>query len=474
MSKQQYDLVIIGAGAGGLIAAGFAVKLGARVALVEKDRIGGDCTWIGCVPSKALLKVAKIAHHVRTASQYGIMSQAPVTDMAKVHEYLDAAIQHIYKPTTAEALRQKGMDVYLGPARFADEESIIVGDQTLRSKHCLITTGARPYIPPISGLDTVPYLTYEHIFDTKQLPQSMIVVGGGPIGTEISQAYQRLGCQVTVVADRLLPKEDPDVRQVLQQVFEKEGIRFVLGRATSTRLEDETIVVSTGGAEARGELLFIASGRRPNLEGLDLEKAGVQYSEKGIKIDDHLRTTARHIYAAGDVVGGCQFSHFAGWQAFQAVRNALLPGSSAGFADVVPRITFTDPEVAHVGLTEEQARSQFGDGIIISRWDLSRVDRAVCDNDLNGFIKIIANNAGSILACTIVAERAGESINEVAVAMKRGLKVDDIAGTIHAYPTYSTGLQLLLTEMSLERFLSGTPGKIIRAVSGLSGTAKEA
>jgi pyruvate/2-oxoglutarate dehydrogenase complex dihydrolipoamide dehydrogenase (E3) component len=474
MSKQQYDMVIIGAGAGGLIAAGFAVKLGARVALVEKDRIGGDCTWIGCVPSKALLKVAKIAHHVRTASQYGIVSQAPVTDMAKVHEYLDAAIQHIYKPTAPEALRQKGMDVYLGPTQFADKESIIVGDQTLRSKHFLITTGARPYIPPITGLDTVAYLTYEHIFDTKQLPQSMIVVGGGPIGAEISQAYQRLGCQVTVVADRLLPKEDPDVRQVLQQVFERERVRFVWGRAISARREGETIVVSTGGQEARGELLLIASGRKPNLEGLDLEKAGVQYSGKGITIDDRLRTTARNIYAAGDVVGGYQFSHFAGWQAFQAVRNALLPGSSSGFADVVPRITFTDPEVAHVGLTEEQARSQFGAEMTVSRWDLSRVDRAVCDDDLNGFIKIIAKKDGAILACTIVAERAGETINEVSVAMKRRLKIDDIAGTIHAYPTYSTGLQLLLTEMSLARFLSGTSGKIIRAVSGLSGTAKEA
>jgi len=473
MSKQQYDMVIIGAGAGGLIAAGFAAKLGARVALVEKDRIGGDCTWIGCVPSKALLKVAKIAHHVRTASQYGIVSQAPITDMAKVHQYLDAAIQHIYKPTTPEALRQKGMDVYLGPARFAEKESIIVGDQTLRSKHFLITTGARPYIPPITGLDSVPYLTYEHVFDIKHLPQSMIVVGGGPIGAEISQAYQRLGCQVTVIANSLLPKEDPDVREVLQQVFKQEGIRFVMGRAVSALKDGKTIVVSPGSEEVRGELLLIASGRRPNVEGLDLEKAGVQYSRKGIKIDDRLRTTASHIYAAGDVVGGQQFSHFAGWQAFQAVRNALLPGSSSGFADVVPRITFTDPEVAHVGPTEEQARSQFGNGIVIARWNLSRVDRAVCDNDLNGFIKIIAKNDGTILACTIVAERAGETINEVAVAMKRGLKIDDIAGTIHAYPTYSTGLQLLLTEMSLERFLSGTSGKIIRAVSGLSGSAKE-
>src|SRR6267143_825280 len=468
MSKQQYDLVIIGAGAGGLISAGFAVQLGAKVALVEKDRIGGDCTWIGCVPSKALLKVAKIAHHVRTASQYGIISQAPVTDMAKVYEYLDAAIQHIYKPTTPEALRQKGMDVYLGPARFADRESIIVGDQTIRSKHFLITTGARPYLPPIIGLDSVPYLTYEHIFDTKQLPRSMIAVGGGPIGAEISQAYQRLGCQVTIVTDRLLPKEDPDVRQLMQEVFEREGVRFVWGRATSARKERETIVVSTGVKEARGELLLIASGRRPNVEGLNLEKAGVQSSEEGITIDNRLRTTARNIYAAGDVVGGYQFSHFAGWQAFQAVRNALLPGSTSGLTDLVPRVTFTDPEVAQVGPTEEQARSQFGQGITVCRWNLSRVDRAVCENDRNGFIKLIAKTNGTILGSTIVAERAGETINEAVVAIKHKLKINDIAGTIHAYPTYSTGLQLLVTEMTVEKLLSGTSGRIVRAVSALA------
>jgi pyruvate/2-oxoglutarate dehydrogenase complex dihydrolipoamide dehydrogenase (E3) component len=474
MGKRQYDIVIIGAGAGGLIAAGFAVKIGAKVALVEKDRIGGDCTWTGCVPSKALLKAAKIAHHVRTASQYGIMSQAPVTDMTKVHEYLDAAIQHIYEPTAPEALRQKGMDVYLGPARFADKESIIVGDHTLRSKHFLITTGARPYIPPITGLDSVPYLTYERIFDNKRLPRSMIVVGGGPVGAEISQAYQRLGCQVTVISKSLLSKEDADVRQLLHEVFELEGVRFVWGRAISAHKDGETIVVSTGGEESRGELLLIASGRRPNLEGLDLEKVGVQYSDKGITIDHRLRTTAKNIYAAGDVVGGYQFSHFAGWQAFQAIRNALLPGSSSGLTDIVPRITFTDPEVAHVGLSEEQARSRFGQEITVSRWDLSRVDRAVCDNERRGFIKVIAKSDGTILAVTMIAERAGETINEVAVAMKHGLKINDVAGTIHAYPTYSTGLQLLLTEMSLEQFLSGTPGKIIRAVSGLGGTANKA
>ena len=465
MSKQQYDLVIIGAGAGGLIAAGFAVQLGAKVAIVEKNRIGGDCTWTGCVPSKALLKAAKVAHDVRTASQYGIMSNAPVTDMGKVHEYLDKAIQQIYKATTPEALRHKGMDVYLGPARFVDNASILAGEKTIRSKHFLITTGARPLIPPIDGLADVPYLTYEHIFDNKELPRSMIAVGGGPISAEIAQAYQRLGSQVTVVTDRLLPKEDPDVRQMMQQVLEREGVRFVWGRATAARKEGETVVVSTGKEEARGELLLVASGRRPTVDGLDLEKAGVNYTEKGIKVDDQLRTNVKNIFAAGDVLGGYQFSHFAGWQAFQAVRNALLPGSSSGLTHLVPWVTFTDPEVAHVGATEAEARLRFGKELKVCRWDLLKVDRAVCENDQDGFIKIIAKTDGTILGSTIVAQRAGETIAEIVIAMKQKLKINDLAGTIHAYPTYSTGVQLLAVEMTIDKLLSGTSGKIIRKVS---------
>src|SRR5258707_6065426 len=247
--------------------------------------------------------------------------------MARVQEYLDAAIQQIYKATTPEELQQEGMDVYLGPARFVDRVSILTGDKAIRSKHFLITTGARPFIPQINGLDSVPYLTYEHIFDNKRLPRSMIALGGGPIGAEIAQAYQRLGCQVTIVAGSLLPKEDPAVRQLLHQAFELEGRRSVWGRAAAVHQDRETVVVSSDREEVRGEMLLVATGRRPNLDGLNLEKAGVHYTERGIKIDDRLRTTAKDIYAAGDVVGGYQFFHFAGWQAFQAVRNAILTAS---------------------------------------------------------------------------------------------------------------------------------------------------
>jgi pyruvate/2-oxoglutarate dehydrogenase complex dihydrolipoamide dehydrogenase (E3) component len=468
MPEQQYDLVIVGAGSGGLIGAEFAVQLGAKTALIERDRIGGDCTWTGCVPSKSLLKAAKVAHHVRTAARYGIVSQAPVTEMGRVHDYVQAAIQQIYQGTTPEALRQKGIDVYLGAARFLNATQIVAGEIALRSNRFLITTGANPVVPEIAGLSSVPFVTYHQIFGNRRLPQSLLVVGGGPLGTEIAQAYQRLGAEVTVIADTLLPKEDEDVRDLMERVFVEEGIRRVKGRAKAAHKEDDLIVVSTGQSEARGDLLLIAAGRKPNVKGLDLERAGVQYGEKGITVDNELRTSAKHIYAAGDVLGSYQFSHFAGWQAFQAVRNALLPGNSSGRTDTVPWVTFTDPEIAHVGLSEQQARSQFGDDLKVRRWPIEKIDRAVCEDDRHGFIKILAKADGSILGATIVGERAGETITEIVVAMKHGLKVGDIAGTIHPYPTYSTGVQLLTTEMAVEKRLSGTSGKIIRRLSAVA------
>ncbi len=465
MSEQNYDIAIIGAGSGGLTAARFAAKLGAKVALAEKNRIGGDCTWIGCVPSKALLKVAKVAHEVRTASHYGVRASPPVVEMSRVREYVRAAIQQVYRFESPEELRREGVDVLVGGARFLDAETIAVGERRIRAKTFLLTTGARPAIPAIAGLNEIPFLTYEQIFDNDHLPDTMIVVGGGPIGMEMAQAYQRLGSRVFVVADRLLPKEEPEVREVMQRVFEREGIRFVWGKATSARKDGGALIVATDRGEARGDLLLIASGRKPTVDGMDLEKAGVIHSLKGIAVDDRLQTNVKHIYAAGDVVGGYQFTHFAGWQAFQAVRNALLPGNSSGYSDTVPWVTFTDPEVAHVGLTEDQARSKLADNIHICRWEMSRADRAVCENDTDGFIKVIAKKDGTILGATIVAGRAGEAITEFIVAIKQHMKVADLAGAIHAYPTYSTAVQQLAADMAVENMLSGTSGRIIRGLS---------
>jgi pyruvate/2-oxoglutarate dehydrogenase complex dihydrolipoamide dehydrogenase (E3) component len=461
----DYDLVIIGAGSGGLTAAGFAARLGARVALIEKNRIGGDCTWTGCVPSKALLKVAKIAHEVRTASRYGITTSDPVIDMAAVREYVQSAIQGVYRYETPEELQRQGIDVVSGNAQFVDSTKIAVNGRTISSKTFLLTTGANSATPHIAGLDAVPYFTYEQIFENDRLPRALIIVGGGPIGMEMAQAYQRLGSSVTVVAERLLPKEEPEVRDVMQRVFEREGMRFLWGRAVSTRRDGDEIVIGTDQGQARGDMLLIASGRKPAMSGLDLEKAGVVYTEKGIPVDDRLRTNVRNIYAAGDITGSYQFTHFAGWQAFQAARNALLPGSSSGFTDVVPWTTFTDPEVAHVGATEAQARQRAGDDIQIRRWDMDHVDRAVCENEVDGFIKVIATKDGTILGATIVAARAGEAIAELVLAMKQKLKLTDLAGAIHAYPTYSTAVQQLAADFAVESVLSGTKGRVLRGLA---------
>ncbi len=465
MATLDFELVIIGAGSGGLTAAGFAAQLGAKVALVERNRIGGDCTWTGCVPSKALLKAAKAAHQVRTASRFGIISNPPAVDMPSVRAYVRQAIQQVYQFESPEELRKQGIEVIQGAARFVDARTIMVGEQLVHAKTYLLTTGARPQIPAIAGLNEVPFLTYEQIFENDRLPRSMIVVGGGPIGMEMSQAYQRLGTEVSIIADRLLPKDEPEVREVMQRVFEREGIRFVRGRAKSARKEGDEIVVAADGEEARGDLLLIASGRRPVVKGLDLEKAGVNYSEKGIPVDDQLRTNVKHIYAAGDVAGGYQFTHFAGWQAFQAARNALLPGSSSGLTDLVPWVTFTDPEVAHVGLTEEQARMKFGENVRVCRWEMSRTDRAICEDDRDGFVKLIAKKNGTLLGATIVNGRAGETITELIVAINQNMKVSDLAGAIHAYPTYSTAVQQLAAELAIEGTLAGGSGKIIRGLS---------
>jgi len=463
--NDRYDVVVIGAGSGGLVGARFAAQLGAKVALVEKNRIGGDCTWTGCVPSKALLKAAKVAHEIRTSARYGINTAASITDMSAVREYIRRAMESVYRFETPEKLAEEGVEVIFGGARFLDPSTIIASDHTIKSKTFLIATGARPFIPQIPGVKEVPFITYEQIFDNERLPKALVVVGGGPIGMEMAQAYQRLGSQVTIISHSILPKDEPEVREVMQGVFECEGVRFVLDSPKSMRSDGGVITIASEHQEIMGELVLIAVGRTPNVSGLDLEKAGVTYSQRGIPVDDRLRTNVQHIYASGDVTASYQFTHYAGWQAFQAVRNALLPGSSSGVSLLVPWVTFTDPEAAHVGLAEAQARAKYGNSIGVHRWCLDKVDRAVCENDSAGFLKIITKPDGMILGATIVAARAGEAIVELVVAMKQRMKISDLAGAIHPYPTYSTGIQQMAAEITVEHLLSGTSGKLVRALS---------
>ena len=467
MSAETYDFAIIGAGSVGLIAADFAVKLGTRVALLERDRIGGDCTWSGCVPSKSLLKVAKVAHDLRTASTFGIQSQPPVVDMMQVREYLRSTIRQIYEGTTPEALQRKGMDVLLGPVSFVDPHTLNVGSQRITAKKILIATGAEPVLPSLPGLSEVSFSTYRQIFENDRLPASMVVIGGGPVGVEVAQAYQRLGTQVTIFAERLLPKEEPDTSAILLRVLQREGLHIVPERALSVARSDNRTRVHSQQYQVECDLLFVAVGRKPTLDGLNLGAAGITYSNQGIQVNSKLQTSTSTIYAAGDVLGGEQFSHLAGWQGFQAARNALLPGSNAGVPTFTPRVTFTDPEIAQVGMTSAQALAAYPDGVV-STWPIDRVDRAVCDNDRDGMIKIIATRSGTILGATIVGHRAGEVVMEVVLAMQQKLKVSDLASAIHPYPTYNSGIQLLATEMAVEQALTGFSGSMIRTASRLA------
>jgi len=357
------------------------------------------------------------------------------------------------------------VDAIFGSAQFLNATTINVGERTIRASAFLLTTGAHPFVPPLPGLNAVPFVTYEQIFENDTLPKRMIVLGGGPIGMEMAQAYQRLSSEVTVVTNSVLPKEDAEVQKLMQSVLEREGVRFLLEPARSARCHGNVIFIITDTHEVEGDLLLVAVGRRPNVDGLQLEKAGVRYSSNGIQVDDRLRTNVKHIYAAGDVTGSYQFTHYAGWQAFQAVRNALLPGSSTGVSDLVPWVTFTDPEVAHIGASEEQARAEHGHRIEVHRWEMGKVDRAVCENDLSGLLKIIAKPDGAILGATIVGARAGEAILELIVAMKQRMKIGDLAGAIHPYPTYSTAVQQMAADIAVEHLLSGTSGRLVRGLS---------
>ena len=462
---EQYDIAIVGAGAAGLIAADFALRLGVRVVMLEKDRIGGDCTWTGCVPSKSLLRVASVAHMAKLAERVGLGLKVEPVNLAEVREYLRRTIAQIYAPTEPESLRARGLDVCVGPTKFVDAHTLQCGEQRLEAKKILIATGATPKAPAIAGIERVQYETYLTIFENARLPEHLLVVGGGPVGCEVAQAYRRLGARVTVIAPRLLAAEDEDVSAMLRGVFEGEGVEVVPAMAEEVRGEGDAVEVRAGERRMQGDMLLVAVGRTPAVDGLGLEQAGVRYSERGIVVNEQLQTMVPHIYAAGDVIGGPQYSHLAGWQGFQAVRNAMMPGKSQGKAEVLPRVTFTSPEVAHVGLTEAQARAKYGDELVTRSMLLSKIDRAVNEDDRVGMVKMHATRGGEIVGATMVAERAGEAITEIALAMRNRISLKDLASTVHPYPTYNSGIQMLATQMVLDTAFSGIRGKVLRALA---------
>ncbi len=462
-----YDFVVIGGGSAGLTAARFAARLGRRVAIVEAKRLGGDCTWTGCVPSKTLIRSANLAHEVRNGRRYGIDSGQPGVDWPAIKARMNSVIQEIYSSESEEQLRQEGIDVILAAAHFIDPHTLQLGDSTVFGKRFLISTGARPSIPNIPGLDQVNYLTYETVWSVDRLPQKLLVIGGGPVGCELAQAFTRLGSEVTLfeATNRILGQDEPEVAKLIAEMLVSEGVEIVLRQpAELVRASGGKVIITSGIHEWTGDSLLVATGRLPSLEGMGLENAGVTYSRNGLPVDRFLRTSQRHIYGAGDCTGGPQFTHYAGWQGFMAARNALLPGKSQGIHEAVPRGVFTDPEVAHAGLTEAEARIRYGDKVQATNWPLRSADRAVIDGAGEGFIKATTLANGRLLGTSIVAPRAGEMIHEWAVAIERRMKLGDLASAIHSYPTYSMSAMQMAAEDSVSRLLSGYSGKVVRAL----------
>ena len=469
--RNSYDIAVIGAGSAGLTAARFAARLGKRVALIEADRVGGDCTWTGCVPSKALLHAAKVAHTVRNANRYGISTRDQQVDFAAVMCRVKSAVKEVYAHESPDTLRSEGIEALEGRAEFRDARTLAVGQREISAGRFLICTGAAPFAPPVPGLEDTPYLTYETFWELRALPDRLVIIGGGPIGCELAQACQRLGARVTLVEamDRLLPNDEPEASQVVAQALRRDGIDLRLSspvESVERGAHGGCVLVAAGGKTIKGDALLVAVGRRARVDGLGLERAGVEHSPRGIAVDDYLRTSAKHIYAAGDCAGGYQFTHYAGFQGAMAVRNMLLPGRSRGRPQHPPWATFTDPEVAHAGYTEEQARQRFGDKVRVSMLPMAQVDRAVTEDAAEGFIKVVQRSNGETLGATVIGQRAAETLQAWTLAKDHGLKMADIARTMQAYPSLATGNQQLAWDVYLESLTTGLTGRVVRWLSG--------
>lgn len=439
--KYDYDLVVIGGGAAGLVAATGGASLGAKTALIEKKKLGGDCTWYGCIPSKALLKSSQVFSLVKRINEFGIDGSGEY-DQSQVMSHVREIINKISEHHPPEVFEKRGIKVLFGNSKFINNTTIDLDGKQVSSKRFIICTGSHPMVPPIEGLKDVDYLTNENIFDLEVLPKSIAVLGGGPIGVEISQALARFGVEVSIVemVDRILFREDEEIAQVLTDSLNKDSAKIYAGKkAVKFSKEGDTVAIIVedkvkNQSVIKAEKVLVAVGRAPNIEGLELEKAGIKYSRKGIEVNKTLRTSAKNIYACGDIVGPYQFSHMAEHQAIIAVGNALFPFKRKVDYSAVPWCTFTDPELAHVGLTEEEARKQSKD-IKVYRSKYSESDRAVTDLEEKGLAKVICDKKGYVLGAHIVGANAGEIIHEYVLAKAKKLKIGDISLAIHIYPT---------------------------------------
>lgn len=473
MSDRVVDMCVIGAGAAGLTTAAIAAQLGVRTVLIERAEMGGECLNTGCVPSKALLAAAKAAHAVRTSRRFGVAAAEPSIDFAAVHRHVRGVIDAIAPHDSVERFEGFGVEVLRAEARFVGPRRIAAGNHAIRARRVVIATGSEPAIPPIPGIGGVPYFTNETIFDNDRLPKHLLVIGAGPIGIELAQAHRRLGAAVTVIeADKPLPKDDPELAGTLLKGLAAEGVAIRRQSQIKSVERDGAgivLIVEENGRQARveGTHLLVAAGRRPRIGALDLERAGVTHGKDGITVDRRLRTSARGVYAIGDVTRGPRFTHVAGYQAGIVIRNALFRLPAKVDYAALPWVTFTDPELAQVGSTEAEARQRYGEDVAVIRLPLAENDRAQAERATAGMVKIIARRNGRILGASILGPHAGELSHVWVLAIEQGLKLKDIAGMLAPYPTWGEASKMAAVEFYKPRLFSPWTRAAVRALSWL-------
>ncbi len=469
----DYDLIVIGGGAAGLVASKFAAGVGKKVALVEKSRLGGECTLNGCVPSKALIKSARVLHQMNRLQTVGLGLAGPLGVTTEgVMARVRSVVEEVAGGHSPEALERLGIRVIFGDPRFKDNHLVNINGRDVSARSFVICTGSSPFIPAIEGIGAVPYLTNQNLFTQEDLPRSMIVLGAGPIGIEMAQALAYLGVAVTVIeqAEQILVREDREMADLLSTRLSGQGIALRV-RTKAVKVSDRmgevalTVEEETGKRDmVTASAVLVAVGRKANVDGLGLEAAGVGYSAKGVKTDKKLRTTAANIYACGDVAGPYQFSHMAEYQARVAARNALFPLKGVADYDHYIWCTFTDPEFAHAGLTESEARQRCGDRIKVFRWQYKDTDRARTEAEPFGVSKFVCDDSYRLLGAHILGARAGDLIHEAQIIKTLGIPFHRLDSVIHIYPTLSDVVRQPAKMSRIDR-LQGM--LVVRALRGL-------
>ncbi|OAN64759.1 mercuric reductase [Balneola sp. EhC07] len=477
----EFDSVVIGGGAAGLTASGICANFGAKTMMIEKHKLGGDCTWTGCVPSKVLLKAGKVAQQVRDAGKYGLIDGEPKIDFKKVIKHVDDIRKEVYEDADRpEIFEDMGIVVVEGEASFLNAHTIEIklpdGEKRkVTSRFFFIAAGGSAFVPPIEGIDTVDYLTNDSLFEVEDLPEELLIIGGGPIGTEMSQAFTNLGSKVTVIdmAEEIMMNDDPELTDILFEELKRQGVNYELGASVKSVSQNNgkvSVHIEVDGKEktVAGDKLLMATGRKPNLAGLGLDEAGVEYTKKGITINNSCRTNKKNIYAIGDIASKYQFTHMSEHMAKIATSRAMLKIPMKMDLKHITWATFTSPEIAHVGATEKELNEK-GEKFEVYRFPYSKIDRAITEGESVGMIKIFAKKfSGKILGASVVGAHAGEFISEYAVAMKNGVSLRNIADTIHPYPSWGLGARRAADQWYIRNQSAGTV-KWIKRIFGYKG-----